>query len=53
MEMKHNPNDSAKKQYASPELVSHGDVDEITQSAGFSFIDVPIGTPANGDVAGS
>ena len=47
------PTISDRKQYASPELVCHGNVDEITQTGGIAFIDVPIGTPADGDVAGS
>lgn len=45
MEKKVNLNRSYKKQYAPPLLVRHGDVDEITQKGGFSFTDVPIGTP--------
>ena len=53
MEKELNSTGSAKKRYASPELVRHGDVDEITQTGGTAFIDVPIGTPADGDVASS
>ena len=53
MEKEFDSTDSIKKQYTAPQLVCHGDVDEITQTAGFAFIDVPIGTPADGDVASS
>jgi hypothetical protein len=42
-----------KKPYNAPKLTVHGNVEVLTQQGGENFIDVPIGTPANGDVAGS
>ena len=51
MEKQVSPGRSGKKRYASPRLVSHGDVDKITQQGGHSFTDVPQGTPVNGDIS--
>jgi hypothetical protein len=42
-----------KKPYNAPKLTVHGNVEVLTQQGGVSFIDVPIGTPADGDTAGS
>ena len=45
------PIESNKKTYATPLLIRHGDVDELTKHGGFSKTDVPIGTPVvDGDV---
>ena len=41
----------AKKRYTKPLLLSHGDVDSVTQRGGESFVDMPIGTPVDGDIA--
>jgi hypothetical protein len=38
-----------KKPYSTPQLITHGDVEVITQAGGSSFVDVPLGTPV-GDV---
>jgi len=38
-----------KKPYSTPQLITHGDVEVITQAGGTNFVDVPLGTPA-GDV---
>ncbi len=35
---------SNKKRYTAPRLVSHGDVDELTQQGGNQTDDMPIGT---------
>ena len=40
-----------KKAYNAPKLKVHGNIEAITQSGGVSFIDAPLGTPADGDVA--
>lgn len=47
--------ETKKKAYTSPQLVSLGTIEELTQSGGGSVIDVPGGTPANtpGGVTGS
>jgi len=50
MEKQVNPERSGKKCYASPRLVSHGDVDKITEQGGHSVTDVPQGTPVDGDI---
>ena len=39
---------STKKSYTSPQLVRHGDVDEITKGSGAGFADVPFGNPKGG-----
>ncbi len=44
---------STKKSYTTPQLVRHGDVDEITKKGGADFVDVPIGTPVPNDIASS
>ena len=49
MEAEFKPTRSGKKRYAPPELIRHGDVDEITQRGGAGFIDVPIGAPIDGE----
>ena len=41
---------SGKKPYNRPQLVDHGDIDEVTQKTGHSVTDVPIGTPVDGDI---
>ena len=40
-----------KKGYIAPQLVRHGDVDEITKKGGADFVDMPIGTPVDGDIS--
>jgi len=40
-----------KKTYMSPELTVYGDVEKLTEQGGVTSIDVPVGTPADGDVA--
>ena len=41
---------SSKKPYNRPQLIDHGDIDEVTQKTGHSLTDVPIGTPVDGDI---
>ena len=43
----------AKKVWKTPTLTVHGTVKDLTQQSGASFIDVPQGTPADGDIASS
>ena len=44
-------NEQKRKAYVRPQLTSHGDVDEMTAQGGYSFVDMPIGTPVvDGDV---
>jgi hypothetical protein len=42
---------SGKKRYTTPRLVDHGDVAELTRHGGSTFVDAPIGTPVNGNIA--
>ena len=53
MEKKVSPMRSGEKRYEPPQLVLHGDIAEITKEDGFDFVDMPIGTPINDDVAQS
>ena len=39
-----------KETYEAPELVSHGNVEDLTLAGGGTLVDVPIGTPVNGNV---
>ena len=39
----------SKKRYSTPQLVCHGDVDQLTMKAGVNHADVPIGTPIGSD----
>ena len=41
---------SRKKPYNRPQLVDHGDIDEVTQKGGHNSTDVPMGTPVDGDI---
>ena len=50
MKQEANPIRSTKMSYSKPQLNRHGDVDEITKKSGFDFVDMPIGTPVDGDV---
>ena len=40
---------STKWSYTCPQLVRHGDVDEITKAAGAGFADVPFGNRGKGN----
>ena len=51
MEKGGNSMTSSKKRYSKPQLIRHGDVEEITRSGGFDFVDVPMGTPVDGDIS--
>jgi hypothetical protein len=39
-----------KKPYTTPQLTVYGKVDELTQQGGGAFVDVPQGTPVNGNI---
>jgi len=41
---------TTKKTYEEPKLEAHGSVEELTQSGGGNFTDVPSGTPVNGNI---
>lgn len=40
-----------KKPYTTPQLIVHGRVEELTQQGGASSVDMPIGTPVNGNIS--
>ena len=46
-----NPMRPSKKQYETPQLIRHGDVEELTRLGGNRFVDVPLGTPITDPIA--
>lgn len=45
--------ENSKKNYETPQVTMHGTVEDLTLTGGVAYVDVPQGTPNNGNVTGS